>query len=187
MSDEVKANLSDLGVPGAENIGDVTFFTNTFGTITNGVDIVATYPMALAGGNTLWTFAGNFNETEVVDRTDETVINDYRVIQLEQTLPTMRFTLTGDHRQGAWRFLGRVYWYNSFTEYTAGNGPDNRVDAGQQWQVDFETSYTMKNRADGLSRCAKTCSIRIRTGPPGFQARGIPSIRPLDSTADSIT
>ena len=144
VSAQVKANLSDGGVAGAETIKNVTFFTNTFGTITNGVDIVATYPMALAGGNTLWTFAGNFNETEVVDRTDETVINDYRVVQLEQTLPTMRFTLTGDHRQGPWRFLGRVYWYNSFTEYTASNGPANRIDAGQQWQVDFETSYTMK-------------------------------------------
>ena len=144
VPDDVKANLSDMGVSGAESIGVVTFFTNTFGTITNGVDIVATYPMAMAGGNTLWTFAGNFNETEVVDRTDTDIINDYRVIQLQQTLPTMRFTLTSDHRQGAWRFLGRVYWYNSFTEYTAGNGPANRVDAGQQWLVDFETSYTMK-------------------------------------------
>ena len=56
----------------------------------------------------------------------------------------MRFTLTGDHRQGAWRFLGRVYWYNSFTEFTADDAPNHRIDAGQQWQVDLETSYTMK-------------------------------------------
>ena len=99
--------------------------------------------MAMAGGNTLWTFAGNFNETEVVDRTDTGIIDDKRVTQLEQTLPTMRFTLTGDHRQGAWRVLGRVYWYNSFTEFTANSG-DARVDAGAQWLVDLETSYTMK-------------------------------------------
>ena len=143
LPDDVKVELGRLGVPNADSLGDVTFFTNTFGTITNGVDVVATYPMALAGGNTLWTFAGNFNETEVVDRTDTEIIDDKRVTQLQQTLPTMRFTLTGDHRQGAWRVLGRVYWYNSFTEFTANSGKA-RVDAGAQWLVDLETSYTMK-------------------------------------------
>ena len=136
--------LFDSGVRDAFDIKEVKFFTNTFDTITNGVDIVATYPMALAGGNTLWTFAGNFNQTLVNDRTDAEIINDDRVIQLEKTLPTVRFTLTGDHRQGPWRFLGRVYWYNSFTEYTTDDPPADRVDAGQQWQVDMETSYTMK-------------------------------------------
>lgn len=136
--------LFDSGVRDAFDIKEVKFFTNTFDTITNGVDIVATYPMALAGGNTLWTFAGNFNQTLVNDRTDTEIVNDERVIQLEQTLPTVRFTLTGDHRQGPWRFLGRVYWYNSFTEFTTDDPPADRVNAGQQWQVDMETSYTMK-------------------------------------------
>ena len=136
--------LLDLGVEDAGDIKSVKFFTNSFGTTTNGVDIVATYPMALAGGNTLWTFAGNFNQTLVEDRTNTKIVTDERVIQLEKTLPTMRFTLTGDHRQGAWRFLGRVYWYNSFTEYTTDDPPADRVNAGQQWQVDMETSYTMK-------------------------------------------
>ena len=51
-----------------KGIGKVAYFTNAFDTTTQGVDIVATYPMALAGGNTLWTFAGNFNKTEVTDR-----------------------------------------------------------------------------------------------------------------------
>ena len=63
---------------------------------------------------------------------------------MEKSLPTLRFTLTGDHRQGPWQILGRVYWYNSFTEFTADSAPDERTDAGQQWLVDLETSYTMK-------------------------------------------
>ena len=143
VSDAVRANLLAAGVRDAADIAKVTFFTNTFDTITDGVDVVATYPMALAGGNTLWTFAGNFNQTQVTDIADPEIIGAKRVTQLEQTLPTMRFTLTGDHRQGPWRFLGRVYWYNSFTEFTA-NSDTDRVDAGAQWQVDMETSYTMK-------------------------------------------
>ena len=144
VSEDVRSNLRAAGFENADDIASVTFFTNTFGTTTNGVDIVATYPMAMAGGNTLWTFAGNFNQTEVTDIDDSAIIDAKRVTQLEKTLPTMRFTLTGDHRQGPWRVLGRVYWYNSFTEFTANSG-DARVDAGAQWQVDLETSYSMKN------------------------------------------
>ena len=120
------------------------FFTNAFGSTTQGVDVVATYPMALAGGNTLWTFAGNFNQTKIADITDTKIIPDFRVVQLEKSIPTVRFTLTGDHRQGPWRVLGRVYWYNSFTEYTTDDPPSDRLDADQQWLVDLETSYTMK-------------------------------------------
>ena len=140
LPDFVRTNLGRS----ADAISKVNFFTNTFDTTTDGVDVVATYPMALAGGNTLWTFAGNFNKTQVTNITDTDIIGSKRKTQLEQTLPTMRFTLTGDHRQGPWRFLGRVYWYNSFTEFT-GNEEDFRVDAGAQWQVDLETSYSMKN------------------------------------------
>ena len=146
VPDAVNQQLRAMGViEQEETINDVKFFTNTVDTITNGVDIVATYPMAMAGGNTLWTFAGNYNETKIKNRKDTRIVDDERVIQLEQTLPTVRFTLTGDHRQGPWRFLGRVYWYNSFTEYTTDSPPSDRVDAGQQWLVDLETSYAMKN------------------------------------------
>ncbi|MYC27965.1 MAG: TonB-dependent receptor [Nitrospira sp. SB0662_bin_26] len=137
--------LRRLGIQNPEQWGRVAYYANAFDTTTNGVDIVATYPMQFAGGNTLWTFAGNYNRTEVTDINNPDAIDAKRVIQLEKTLPWFRFTLTGDHRQGPWRFLGRVYWYDGFTEFTTDGGPNTRVDAGQQWLVDLETSYTMKN------------------------------------------
>jgi len=136
---------------GFEDIEKVAYYANAFDTTTNGVDIVATYPMQFAGGSTLWTFAGNYNRSEVTDINNPGAIyddslgqRDKRIIQLEQTLPWFRFTLTGDHRQGPWRFLGRVYWYDGFTEFTTDGDADTRVDAGPQWLVDLETSYTMK-------------------------------------------
>ena len=145
LTDDQKNRLRDeRGVKNAQDIKIVKFFTNAFGSTTQGVDVVATYPMALAGGNTLWTFAGNFNKTQVTDIINEKTVPAHRVVQLEKSLPTLRFTLTGDHRQGPWQVLGRVYWYNSFTEYTADSAPDERTDAGQQWLVDLETSYTTK-------------------------------------------
>ena len=144
LEPEDRQKLLAIGVADAVDIESVKFFSNAFSSTTQGVDLVATYPMALAGGNTLWTFAGNFNQTKIADVTDPRIIPDHRVVQLEKSIPTVRFTLTGDHRQGAWRFLGRVYWYNSFTEYTTDDPPSERLEADQQWLVDLETSYTMK-------------------------------------------
>ena len=145
LTADQKNRLEDeRDVSNAQDIEIVKFFTNAFGSTTQGVDVVATYPMALAGGNTLWTFAGNFNKTKITDIINEKTVPAHRVVQLEKSLPTLRFTLTGDHRQGPWQILGRVYWYNSFTEFTADSAPDERTDAGQQWLVDLETSYTMK-------------------------------------------
>jgi len=138
------AALIASGVPDAASYGRVAYYANAFDTTTNGVDIVATYPMQFAGGSTLWTFAGNYNRSEVTAINNPDAIDDKREIQLEKTLPWFRFTLTGDHRQGPWRFLGRLYWYNGFTEFTTDGGDNTRVDAGPQWIVDFETSYTMK-------------------------------------------
>ncbi len=132
------------GITDARRYGKVAYYANAFDTTTQGFDIVATYPMQLAGGNTLWTFAGNYNKTEVTDINNPDAINAKRVTQLEKTLPLFRFTLTGDHRQGPWRFLGRVYMYDGFTEFTTDGGDNTRIDAGAQWLVDLETSYTMK-------------------------------------------
>ena len=145
--DLTPADITQLladGVDDASRYGRVAYYANAFDTTTQGFDIVATYPMQLAGGNTLWTFAGNYNQTKVTDINNPDAINAKRVTQLEQTLPQFRFTLTGDHRQGPWRFLGRVYMYDGFTEFTTDGGDATRIDAGAQWLVDLETSYTMK-------------------------------------------
>ncbi|MYA28025.1 MAG: TonB-dependent receptor [Nitrospira sp. SB0666_bin_27] len=130
---------------GFTDIFRVAYYANAFDTTTQGFDIVATYPMQFAGGNTLWTFTGNYNRTEVTDINNPDAIDAKRITQLEKTLPLFRMTLTGDHRQGPWRFLGRVYMYDGFTEFTTDGGDNTRVDAGPQWLVDLETSYTMKN------------------------------------------
>ena len=141
--------LDDSDIAFAQSLGftdilRVTYYANAFDTTTNGVDIVATYPMQLAGGTTLWTFAGNYNRSEVTDINNPDAVDAKRITQLEKTLPWFRMTLTGDHRQGPWRFLGRLYMYNGFTEFTTDGGDNTRVDAGPQWIVDLETSYTMK-------------------------------------------
>ena len=136
------ADQAALAEFGFIDVTSVKFFTNAFDTTTQGIDLVATYPMQLAGGTTLWTLAGNWNDTQVTER-DPKIINAQRVTELEQLLPNFRLTLTGDYREGPWRFLGRLYYYDSFTEFTT-DDPDARIDATARMLMDLEASYTWK-------------------------------------------
>ena len=74
--------------------------TNDFDTTTQGIDIVATLPFELGGGNSNLSFAGNWTETQV-DARNPDVINDKRVIQLEKNNPEFRFTTTLEPHPGA--------------------------------------------------------------------------------------
>jgi len=57
--------LVAAGIPGAESIGGVLYFANEFDTKTQGVDIVATYPLSLkSGSETILTASMNFNKSE---------------------------------------------------------------------------------------------------------------------------
>ena len=145
------ADREILATRGLHDVDRVAFFTNEFDTTTQGIDIVATYPLRVSEGTTLLTLAGNWNQTEVT-RYNPDVLDPAnaegersgkRLIQLEQNLPNFRFTLTADHRQGPWRFLSRLHYYDDFVEFTA-NADDWRVDAAERILIDLEGSYTFK-------------------------------------------
>ncbi len=139
---DVLQDLRDLGAgDDVTSFTSVRYFTNDFDTTTQGIDVVATYPIQGPAGLTLFTFAGNWNQTEVT-QFNPAIIRAERVIQLEQNLPNFRFTLTADHRQGPWRFLSRLHYYDGFTEFTANSF---RIDAGRRMLVDLEASYTFKS------------------------------------------
>ncbi len=134
--------LENEGVPDASSFKNVKFFANDMDTTTQGIDVVATYPMDISGWDTLYTFAGNWNQTEVTEFNRET-INHKRRIQLEENLPNFRFTLTADHQRGPWRVLTRLYFYDEFVEFL-GDQDKARIDAGKRWFMDAEGSYTFK-------------------------------------------
>ena len=105
--DDVAA-LAAQGVD-ASQVSNVQFFANAFETYTQGIDIVATYPLRLSGGRfgrTVWTFAGNWNDTKInLDSIDPHVIGSLRKHQLEELEPEFRFSLTADHTWGPCRNL----------------------------------------------------------------------------------
>ncbi len=127
--------------PDASTLTSVRYFTNAFDTTAQGVDIVATYPLATRVGDTLLTFAGNWNRLNL-DRFDPHVINTKQVRQIEDGLPQFRFSLTADHTSGPWRFLTRVHFYDEFFEAHA-NTNTRFLTAGARWLMDVEASYTL--------------------------------------------
>ena len=142
LSREERERFNAL-VPGGRAIGAVRYYTNDFDTTTQGVDLVATYPLHTAAGTTKLTFVGNWNKTEVDSRTPE-VIDDKRVTQLEETLPEFRFTLTADHTWGLWRFLTRLHFFDDFHDFHV-NEEAFSINAGERWLMDVEVSRTLLN------------------------------------------
>jgi iron complex outermembrane receptor protein len=120
VSEEEREILEDLGVPGAETLVIVRFFTNDIDTETNGVDLVATYNIDWGGGSTTFSLAGNVNKTEVTRRTNRQTdstdptpvyyVNDADVFRIENGDPAYRVNLTGRH-----------IWGNGFSASLRGN------------------------------------------------------------------
>ena len=143
LTDDDRSALVDAGFPDAQDFKAVKFYTNDFDTTTQGVDLVATYPMEMFGGDTTFTLAGNWNQTQV-DKFNPDIIDSKQVTQLEENLPNFRFSLTADHLRGPWRFLSRLRYYDDFVEFHT-NSSSYRIDAPERLLVDAEASYTFKH------------------------------------------
>ena len=135
--------LRALGVADASSFAGVLFFTNDFDTTTKGVDLVVTMPLDLMEGDTDLVFVANRNDT-VVDKRNPAIIDDLRVEQLKNTMPSNRISLTANHVQGPWRFMGRYRRYGEFYGAPANVQPwASTYDA--RWFLDAEAAFTVGN------------------------------------------
>ena len=121
LTDREVDQLVAEGITSASNLAEFRFFTNDFSTLTQGWDFVLNYSPEAMGGNTSVNFLFNFTDTEVTER-DPDVVDDDRVFQLEQSLPSFRASLSGVHSFGQLRGLlrGTFYdgWYDVGDEHT---------------------------------------------------------------------
>ena len=145
-ADDVAA-LAAQGVD-ASGVRTVKFFANAFETYTQGIDLVATYPLELFGGSigtTMLTFAGNWNDTKInLDSINSQVIGSLRKHQLEELEPEFRFSLMADHTWGPWRFLTRLHYYDDFTERHQ-DIDTQPIYAHARALLDIEASYMFQN------------------------------------------
>ncbi|SNT18949.1 iron complex outermembrane recepter protein [Azospirillum sp. RU38E] len=128
--------LAALGVPGANTLGAVNYFTNAFNTRTQGVDVVANTSVEVGDGKLDLTAAANYNKTKVIKR-NASVIGDNRVADLEKQLPKVRGNFSAIYSIGEFSILGRASYYSKFTD------TDNYAKTfGSEWLFDTEVSYT---------------------------------------------
>lgn len=130
-----RAALAALGVPGANTLGAVNYFTNAFDTRTQGVDFVANTTVPAGDGKIDLTAAVNYNKTKVIAR-DTAVIDDTRVADLEKQLPKFRGNFTAIYSLDAFSIMGRASYYDKFTDTI-----NYAKTFGSEWLFDAEVSY----------------------------------------------
>jgi iron complex outermembrane receptor protein len=163
VSDTDRAALLALGVPGAETLAAVRFFTNDIDTESSGVDLVATYDVDWGGGDTTFTLAANVNRMKVARRTNRQTdpmnpdpvyfLDDAGVFKIEEGRPDHRLTFTTRHSWNdriAVRIRGSAYGdyqqsNNSYTQFAKMNG-HVFWDADLTWDVNETVSITVGGR-----------------------------------------
>ncbi|MBJ7418109.1 MAG: TonB-dependent receptor [Niveispirillum sp.] len=132
-----KIALAALGVPGANTLGAVNYFTNAFDTRTQGVDFVANTTVSAGEGKVDLTTAVNYNKTKVIKR-NTAVIDDTRKADLEKQLPKFRGNFSAQYTLDAFSILGRASYYSKFTDTV-----NYAKTFGSEWVFDAEVSYDL--------------------------------------------
>ena len=122
------------GITSAANLQQFRFFTNDFDTLSQGVDMVATFSPSQMEGRTVISLLLSHIKSSVTEYDPETV-TPARIHLLENALPESRWSLTARHREGRFRFLVRLsYWGDFFDK------EDNRNYPGE-YLSDVEVTY----------------------------------------------
>lgn len=142
------AQLEALGVPGANTIGQVRFFTNDADSETSGVDLVGTWEFDTDYGSSSLSAAVNWNSTEITER--GTFINAEDEFDVEHNSPAIRGNLTARH---SWNQLdlmvrGRYYGeYENASDATLATtqtfDPKMYVDMEATWNFDANYRVTL--------------------------------------------
>ncbi len=135
------ASLGNAGVidrsdyVGFEDLTQFRYFTNSFDTRTQGVDVNANAPLDFGqAGYTKLSLAVNYTDTKVTDRGSINPIGDARTQKLEELLPEIKGNVAVTHEQGIFRGLVRANYYGGWTNV------DTSTDVGAEILIDAELS-----------------------------------------------
>ena len=112
-ADEV-AQVERAGVQGAGTLTSFNFFTNDFSTRTRGIDLVSTWTPLALGGNTAFSAAYNYTDTEVTGETG--LLGEGDIVALENYVPNTRWNVSVTQRAGRMSILGRLNYYGSWID-----------------------------------------------------------------------
>jgi iron complex outermembrane receptor protein len=112
----IRAQLTQLGVPGASAFTSISWYTNDFDTRTSGFDVVMTYARDLGEGRLNLTGAYNYNETVVRRGSISTNLTQKR--NFEESRPRNNLTGTATYAQGRFELMGRIRYFGGWTDST---------------------------------------------------------------------
>ncbi len=135
--------LTAAGVANVDLIGEVNFFTNDFGTETEGVDLVIAYTMELLAGSSEFKLAYNWNHTTVDKFTD--ITGAYKVRLLEDGLPNNRATFTFSQVWDKWSTFVRGNYYGEYWAVHVGWDRTATI-ADRVVTVDAEINYQINEQ-----------------------------------------
>jgi len=97
------------------NVTNIQYYANDFNSMTQGVDLVASLPFKLGGGNDTLSIAFNYIDTELDVTNAKSPISNVNVRkEREEGIPKTRTVLTLSHLQGALSAMLRINYYGSF-------------------------------------------------------------------------
>ena len=136
LTDAEREILIAAGITSASNLVEYVFFINDFDTETRGIDVVLS--TGVREGEL--SLGYNYTETKVTQFSPET-INDVRIRELQEGLPSHRATITLTQPMlDRWNLLGRGRYYSSWHD------SEDSQTYGDEFIVDFEVNYSLTNR-----------------------------------------
>jgi iron complex outermembrane receptor protein len=123
ITDAQRATLVAAQVPLANELTNVSFFTNAFNTRTTGVDAVATWRGSVGPGRAGLTWATNFNKTKFTDY-NPLLYPEWTRAAYTRNVPRFTSHLSTDYEWGQLKLLARVRHFDKWI-YVAANGVTN--------------------------------------------------------------
>ncbi|WOI54433.1 TonB-dependent receptor plug domain-containing protein [Parvularcula sp. LCG005] len=137
LADEGVIVRSDFA--GFEDLSEFRYFTNSFDTVTEGVEIVGTMPLTITEtGTSNATVAVAYIDTEVDDPGAINPISAGRIAALEELLPEVKGTATFTHQEDRWRAMVRGIYYGEWED--TGNGTGEQA---AEFVVDAELGLSL--------------------------------------------
>lgn len=141
INDQIRQELIAQGVPGAESLTSVSFFTNAFDTTTKGVDIAGSYLFDLQAGQIKISGAVNHNKTDVT-RQDGT-IGESGVVRLEKGIPNFGGNLGINFITDNWDLFARMRYFGKWTDTADQSSGSLYQEFGDEMLFDVAATYLM--------------------------------------------
>ena len=112
-----RAQLAALGIPGGDSFQQVSFFTNSFDSRTQGVDAVLTVGFDLGDGKATLGLNGNYTKTDVIKASPVITADRERLLELEGFVPKWKGNASFTYAGERFGFVARANYYGKWTDY----------------------------------------------------------------------